>query len=406
MESKNKVIIVIIFLALFFSILAVNFSVASERTVLNPDFVNESIEEGNIHESAYEEILLLLDDIAEEDEEIPEPLVETLKESISPEIILEIATTNVDTFYTYLDGETDDLVFELDLNQVRSNFNSDIESKFVESDISGIIEYLPTQNEDDFNDVIYEYNGTAYTISMIDNMLQDEASYDQTVNDYKNEIQATDPSRDVYDILDEILLEVKDEKTNLDEPIEEEFNKLLIIPLEHISKNSTYTEFIEEMDEQRKTFSEEYSSIMFQEIVNEVPEEIEVDDEELAHFDETKQYLQLTWLIIIGLVILIALLIYLLWFATKSVIVTTSIPGLAALLSATSVIVITLYASNLIDMMLTEVSEEIPELGIQLVNVFSTNILYVLQLQSIIIALIGVVLLGITVYYKKVKLNE
>ncbi|AEH60023.1 hypothetical protein Mzhil_0143 [Methanosalsum zhilinae DSM 4017] len=407
MDIYRKLLVILIVLLMLFGFIFANIAVAGERTLLNSGFVKDTLDDGEIHYSLHGEFVTFLQELPEEgEEEIPELFLEVMEDVISPDFIRQVLHSNVDAFYGYIDGESEKLLIDLHLDRIENRTDETLKDRFLENNVSQILKSLSQNNDEDFDDVLHEYQGVEYTVSMIDTMLEDEYSYSETISEYRKELEDVVPEDEVDSVIADILDDISEADTvNEEDVLAEQMNRLFSIPLESMISETDYDQFKHEMDQQRTQIALSYSSMMFDEVEREIPHGIdiseEIDDEEFAYIENARNIIQMSWMFIIGSLLAIILLAYLVWTISRSPAVPSFAVGIAAIAAGIAGAVGSWSGKRVLDSLLEEISVNTPQIVLETIEIFMVNIMDVFLLQSIAIAAMGAVFVTISLYIKK-----
>lgn len=136
--------LVLLGLLLFGTLSGANAAIGAERTLLNDDFVADSIDDGDFYARQTEN---LATDFVPEDAnfqvnsafEGSGPSVREMAEAaVTPAWVRTEAERNLAAVYAYLHAETDELVIELDTTAVKANFVEEFETWILEADVEAL----------------------------------------------------------------------------------------------------------------------------------------------------------------------------------------------------------------------------------------------------------------------------
>ncbi|OUJ18501.1 putative membrane protein [Methanonatronarchaeum thermophilum] len=414
----RKILVVLLAFLLVVGFAFTASAITAERTVLNSDFVKDTIDNEELHVSIHSEFISILEDEMDEEdeEELPQEMIDILGKTISADFIRDVMHKNIDLAYEYIDGDRDELIFEIDVDDFESNFELEFEKYLLNSSMTEITELLPGNGGMEDLEELHEYNGVVYNISMIDRMLESEESYNEVVDEYRSDLAAIVGEENVDDVIQENIDEIRDEvEGDFDGDAEEEafvnaYVDMMVTPLESIGNEDSYSVFLDNMEDNKSEFSSEFTNAFIGQITEDMPTEInltdEMDEDDVGLVEDARNLLQLSWIAILVGVIGILVFTGLIWLVSGSLITTAYSAGAAALISGLIGISSYFTAPMVLDRFRNELGEDAPEVLIDGIEAFVTNIVEVQTIISILILMLAVVLLGVGIYLARKNNDE
>ncbi|RZN62913.1 hypothetical protein [Methanonatronarchaeum sp. AMET6-2] len=414
MGLLRKILVVLLAILLILGFSFASTAITAERTVLNADFVKDTIDDEELHKAIHEEIISTMKDVDEEepDDEMPEEIINVLGEAVSPDFLRDTIHTNIDFVYEYMDGEKDEIVLEININETRDKFEVEMESLLQQLNLTEITEIIH-EEEIEEREVIHEYQGIEFTLSMVDRMLEDEGSYNEVIDEYRSDLADEVGEDQVDELIQQFIDEVRDELEENAEVDEEEdafkeaYADLLITPLQSISDEDDYSEFKSSMEEAKTDLSSAFTTLFYTEMLDEFPDEInlneELDEDEIDLLEDARDYLQMSGLFIVLLTVVLLVFVALIWLASGSLITTAYATGASALIASLLGITNHFTTPILLDELMVEIREEAPEAFAEFIETFIMNIVGTHTIHSIILLIIALILIGTGYYLSRNK---
>lgn len=464
MSTLRKVGIVVLTFVLILTVATGNVVFAGHNTVLDPDFVIDTMEDEDAYE-AFENAIteMIMEDADDSDADgEAEFMVRVIDRTITPAYVRSQINPNVYRTYEYLHGNRDDLELRFDTAPLVENIKPAIQEEIqaeptgtliaefgdvdevaeAELDVETIdrLEEGPEEFEtarSTFRDAVREevieemiselrtertndellalidddYDPDAYT----------EAEKEEMVAENEDEIDAAlraeilEEEREVGEAVDETLDELVAERDAPDEPadIEEAGAALEATVVAGLAdREMSYETYVTELEDAKSSVGTHLADEVAADLEDEFGKEIDVteelDESTLQTLEDARTGIEVLDIAGIVLPLLALVLIALLWVVSRSIETVSIVTGTSfGIVGIPSLIVATVAKSRIL--------EEIPEptdpaeaTMVEFVTALVTNTISTFQYQSLALAIVGVglVAFGVAVRYGYVDLDE
>jgi len=293
-------------LLLTITLVATNFVVTTERTVLSPQFVGDTLEEesfyGDIQKTAVENVT-----------EQVSPLGETFPLTVSVEQLVDESLTeayiesqvesNLDRLHAYLHGESGRPNLYVNTSPVKENLKDEVDAEVKSSSMSELLEELPS---DAF---AFDVAGFTFSLSTLEKMAGSQQGYEEVRASFRDafreEVESSlgvSPSEDQLDSLIEQRMEemrsqvrqtVEESTEGIPSEMSEPLIEMAMTGLDGLATDRSHEEFKSELDASKADLASGIRTVLDRRLDEEIPDRVGISSEmgpsELSALDRLRQ---------------------------------------------------------------------------------------------------------------------
>lgn len=464
MSLARSVVAFLLVVSLSVTLVAGNVVTAADRTVMNEEFVSNTLEE----EQAYSTVQSVAGDEAEKrveevQGEIPVPIdpKRAVNETLTRSYLQNQTEANLGRIFGYLRGDREDLRLRVNLTPVKHNVGALAETRLKELEVSELLDIV-TANQD----LSVSVQNVTFDLRIVANMSQGPESYQAARESFRDDVEQVvvnqayeaasndellvligeDPRQynesEKQAIVEERETEIKSELRTRDEinqtvddqlatfsdsiesnvqqtvnssldpqyePVAEPATEMLMVGVDGLTTNMTYQTFDSELRGAKANLADNVSTVVFSILDEEFPDqqvlfpnpdsetypEPTANEQELL--DNAKQGYGLVSLLSFVLPIVAILLVGLLYLVTRSVGKTAFGAGITFFSVGASWFAMATLAPGILESQVSDQLEggEVPQDAIDLILGIFDHIFGAIAAQSLVVAFIGLVGLGI-----------
>ncbi|MGM0606524.1 MAG: hypothetical protein ACQETB_12755 [Halobacteriota archaeon] len=290
-DRSRSIAIVLVAVVLLVTLFGANLAIGADRTILEAEYVKESLEDENAYAVLGEELTdQIAADVPEAGAEEPSgvtdeaPIDELLAEVITDEYLQTQTEENVDRLYAYLHGDSDDLVLAVDLQPLKEPLAAQIVAEMqIESQLAAIDPELAamTESEAEFEAARETFEAEQHQrIQAETDEELDEEELEAIYDDAREEIRA--------ELHAEVTQQVESE--DAPEPVQEAMIELGTIRIDAlVAEDASYDEFSTDVAEAEADLEAAMEAAVRAEIDAELPDTVDMseamDDETVEQFE-------------------------------------------------------------------------------------------------------------------------
>lgn len=470
MSLGKTVAVALVGLLLTASVAGANGVVAAERTVLDADYVTDSLAEGDFHETLREQLISQITESGGGGELLAGMDSESIaREAVSEAYVRGQVDANVERAYAFLHGDRADPDLAIDLRPLKDNVSAAVAAEIRNQSLGGLLAAVDadlstenvtvnesvlnrlTANESSYQAVRADFREqvrdrileAAVDQAMADtsneNLLllvmdpadlagTSEAEREQLVQDNEAEIRAElrqqiedergdEIDQNVDEALATMTEDIRDEgasvSTDQDVPanVTSAIADVQIAVVDGLAGEQSYDEFKTDLDAAKGDLADAIGAMVGQQIDEELPDSQplteEMSAEDRAQLDQAASMVQLLDTLALALPILALALIAGLYLLTRSLVRTTRTTGSTLLVVGAPAFVIAYWArGNLADMLATAGFEAGESQMGDVLIATADGVLGTIAAQSLLLAVVGLVLFGVAIAYGRGMFDE
>lgn len=310
-KLARSLAIAVLVILLVVSLGAANVTLGVERTVLNGDYVSDSLAEEEAYSVIVDEAQRQLEAEAGQTPEEGPPIDDLFPKVLTESYVQNQTEANIERAYAYLHGDREDIYLAINTTPLKDDLAAEIVNQTLAE--QGVADFDQTlaelaENESQFQRVREEFKA--------EQLQRIQAETDQELSDAELEAAYEDRRADIRRILvDELETRVAEsEHPEALQPVIIDLGTLRIDAL--VDPDMTYAEFTTELEEHKTTLEETLEEIVRDQLDEELPDTMELTEqlgpEERSQLEELRGIVGILDLLVVILPLLaigIALLI-------------------------------------------------------------------------------------------------
>lgn len=463
MSLLRKSLVVVLAVVLVLTAVSANGAVAAERTVLDGDFVKDSLESEDAYAVFRETAIETIDEQgAETGGEVGSELRTTAVErAVTGEYIRTQAEANIDRTYAYLHGDTDSLELFVETEPVIERLGPAIEELVTERTVGELLEatgvdlefqelpvdtalltqleegpegyeaarsevrstveqrivdelvqetYASLSNDERLALVIEDYDPTAYTEAEKEQMVEDRRSeIEAAIEDRLRSERGDEIDQQVTDTLNQIADQAEADAPSDPQTVEEAAAGVQAVLVRGLAdQDLTYETFHQDLAQAKRTLGEIMGQTVQEEARSELGDRIslteQMDESAREQLETAQSAVGIVDIVSILLPLLVLVLVGLLWLVSRSPFVVSLATGVSLFLAgALSWLGAEMAGARLQDA-ITPSGGESPEAIVELLSAIVRGVINTFVTQSMVILVLGgaLVVLAVLLWYEVV----
>ena len=405
MSGNDSLAVAGVALLLLLTVGAGNVVITAERTALNGDYASETLESEGFYEAVTEEARRNIEsDVGdfspEQSDQIPSGIAfsqldagELATDAVPASYIESQSSQNIDRLFAYLHGDRSDLVLRIDARPLKENVADAVTEQVSDVDASALLDSAPVELGD---------GGTTVDSSMLAQLLESESSYQQAKSDFQDQYTAQERERIASEARSEASQQTQEATAQYNQQITDGTITIQHAVIDGLATDMSYREFRSQYESGKDRIADGAGQAAADQLDQEIGDEITGDEllgpEAENRLQDASGVVQTMDALQLALPIAALLLIALLYGITRAWQRTARVTGKTLVVVGALALVVVLVQSVLLGVVENRVESQVrgnEVVGMDLVTSFVEGIFEALAVQSGLLIVLGLVLIGL-----------